>query len=376
MSVDAIDGISPLAAPASVSPVAAAVPAAPSTRARAQAFGQVLQSYLQEPRAGISAVRSEIAAIRTGAILREGPSFVEASGRDSGSAALSARGLTAVPGWLEAQLAAQATGDAADPYGWRTASREIAERVIGPGYGALFERQIDQESGFLPDVVYGRRVSSAGAEGIAQLMPQYYPNVARTDPVAGLTAGAESMRHYLGVWDGDVRKALASYNAGLGRVQSLVRAHGAGWEAGLPLETRHYLSAIVGDATPVFGGAGHVPVAVFGGRGPGGVLTSPLEGASARRSSTTGLDYFGGVGARVQSPAEGVVVQAQDGRIALDHGNGWRSFLEGVAPSVALGATVRRSDPLGALGAGGLLRLGVSVDGRAVDPAPYLLSSL
>jgi soluble lytic murein transglycosylase-like protein len=66
--------------------------------------------------------------------------------------------------------------------------------------------------------------------------------VNRTDPISGLTAGAETMRHYLDVWDGDVRKAMASYNCGLGRVQSLVNAHGANWEAGLPAETRSYLS--------------------------------------------------------------------------------------------------------------------------------------
>ena len=366
MSVDAVEGISPLAAPAAVSSVAVAAPDGRNARARAEAFGQILQQYLDEPRAGISAIRSEIAAIRTGAVLRESPAVVEASGT----------GATETSGWLQAQLAAQATGDEADPYGWRSASRAIAERVIGPGYGALFERQIAQESGFLPDVVYGRRVSSAGAEGIAQLMPQYYPNVQRTDPIAGLTAGAETMRHYLSAWGGDVRRALASYNAGLGRVQSLVRAHGENWEAGLPLETRHYLSAILGETSPRFTGAGHVPVAVFGGRGPGGVLTSPLEGATARRSSTTGLDYFGAVGARVQSPAEGVVVQAQGSAVVLDHGNGWRTTLEGLSPSVAPGATVRRSDPLGALGAGGLLRLGASVDGQPVDPASYLLSSL
>ena len=46
--------------------------------------------------------------------------------------------------------------------------------MIGPGYGALFARQMEQESGFASDVVYGKRVSTASAEGIAQLMPQYY----------------------------------------------------------------------------------------------------------------------------------------------------------------------------------------------------------
>lgn len=124
--------------------------------------------------------------------------------------------------------------------------------MIGPGYGALFEQQIHQESGFAPDVVTGQRRSSAGAEGIAQLMSQYYPHVNRTDPAQSLRAGAQSMQQYLRAWSGNVRKAIASYNAGMGRVQSAVAARGAAWEAALPQETRDYLSAIVGDARPVF----------------------------------------------------------------------------------------------------------------------------
>ena len=104
---------------------------------------------------------------------------------------------------------------------------------MGPGFGDVFEAQIQQESGFDPEVAFGYRRSSAGAEGIAQLMPQYYAGVNRRDPEASLNAAAQSMRHYLAANGGDVRKALASYNAGLGTVQSLVAAHGAQWERGL-----------------------------------------------------------------------------------------------------------------------------------------------
>lgn len=293
-------------------------------------------------------------------------------------------GLANVPGWLEAQLATQATGDIADPYGWRQASRTIAERVIGPGYGALFERQIQQESGFLPDVVYGTRVSSAGAEGIAQLMPQYYPHVARTDPIAGLQAGAETMRHYLDVWNGDVRRALASYNAGLGRVQSLVAAHGANWESGLPHETRSYLDAILGGAAPNYTGAavnsgGSVLAGVpdvsdvFGGRGPGGVLTAPIGGA-ATRTGRLGLRYAGTTEASVRAPSDGVVVEASAGRMVIDHGNGWRSTIGGVDADVAVGTSVRRSQALGT-SSGGIVDLDVTVNGQAVDARKYVLGA-
>lgn len=380
--MDAIDGI----APVSAAREASALGGLSATRRAArtpggEAFDAVLQRHLGEPRSDIAAIRAEIAAIRSGAASMQSRR-TQAEPFELGAAALAAdsgprAGFASMPGWLDAQLRAQATGDAADPYGWRGASRQIAERIIGPGYGALFERQMHQESGFNPDVVYGLRVSSAGAEGIAQLMPQYYPNVDRTDPIAGLTAGAETMRHYLNVWQGDVRKALASYNAGLGRVQSLVSAHGANWEAGLPHETRTYLSAILGEAAPVFAGVHRTSgSAVFGGRGAGGVLTAPLEGVVAKRETGRAIDYFGAAGGRVQAPTDGVVIEAGAGRLVLDHGNGWRTVLDGVEPGVGVGASVRRSEAVGSLAAGGLLRLGVSVGGREVDPAPYLLKDL
>ena len=376
----AIEGITPIAAAQQVSALGATVSARAvgATPSGGEAFDAVLQRHLDQPRSDIAAIRSEIASIRSGSALFAPPSPSSSSMSSSSASAdsISSAGFASIPGWLDAQLAAQATGDAADPYGWRSASRQIAERIIGPGYGALFERQMDQESGFNPAVVYGTRVSSAGAEGIAQLMPQYYPNVNRTDPISGLTAGAETMRHYLNAWNGDVRKALASYNAGLGRVQSLVNAHGANWEAALPAETRSYLAAILGDAAPVYAGVNQSASAVFGGRGAGGVLTAPLEGAAAKREGELSVDYFGAVGASVQSPTDGVVVEAGNGRMVLDHGNGWRTVLEGVIPSAAVGTSVRRAEAIGTLGGGGQLRLGVSVNGEWVSPSPYLLQDV
>jgi len=379
--MDATSGISPLAPAVTTQQVSAAgsagaARAVGAATSEAEAFDTVLRRHLDAPRSDIASIRSEIASIRSGAVLFEPRSSAGEVEYSASGAMASTRGFASMPGWLDSQLAAQATGDAADPYGWRNTSRQIAERIIGPGYGALFERQMDQESGFAPDVVYGTRVSSAGAEGIAQLMPQYYPNVNRLDPVSGLTAGAETMRHYLNVWNGDVRKAMASYNCGLGRVQSLVQAHGANWESGLPHETRSYLSAILGDAAPVFGGVQQASVAVFGGRGPGGVLTAPLEGVVARRANGATVDYFGGAGAAVQSPTDGVVVEAGDGRMVLDHGNGWRTVLDGVAATSAVGSSVKRSQAIGTLGGSGLLRLGVTVEGNPVNPAPFLLQDV
>jgi len=367
-----LDAVSGTPSPAPPSEVHASAPPPPAGGAQ---FSAVLRQHLDAPKRDISSIRGEIASIRSGMPFWNARQRVDLTLDGVDSSALSASsGFAGMPGWLEAQLAAQETGNASDPYGWRAMSRNLGEQVIGPGYGALFERQIAQESGFLPDVVYGLRVSSAGAQGIAQLMPQYYANVDRLDPRAGLTAGAETMRHNLSAWDGDVRKALASYNAGLGRVQALVNAHGANWERALPAETQHYLQAIVGPATPTFHALRSDGAAVFGGRGPGGVLSSPLASSAARLTSGLNVDFFGAVGAEVQAPSDGVIAEVSDQRVVLDHGNGWRSILEGVATSLPVGSSLLRSQPLGVLGAAGQLRLGVTSQGVAVNTSRYLLA--
>jgi hypothetical protein len=110
-------------------------------------------------------------------------------------------------------------------------------------------------------------------------MLEYYPGVARDDPEQSLIAGARTMKHYLTVFEGDAHKALAAYNAGLGRVQSLVAAHGEDWERALPAETKGYLAAIVGETSPtvVVDASDTIDPAVFGGLRPGGVLISPVD---------------------------------------------------------------------------------------------------
>ncbi len=133
-----------------------------------------------------------------------------------------------------------------DPQGWRELTRAVGNDYLGSTMAPIFYRQIEQESGFDPAVVTGRRRSSAGAEGIAQLMPSSYPGVDRTDPEASLVAAAQTMRDYLERYGGDVRKALAAYNAGPGTVDGLVAARGSDWESGLPSETRRYLRSILG----------------------------------------------------------------------------------------------------------------------------------
>lgn len=130
---------------------------------------------------------------------------------------------------------------------WADLTRAIGAQYLPPQAVELFTRQIALESGdFDPEVISGRRVSSAGAEGIAQLMPSAYPHVNRRDPIASLHAAAATMREYLQRFGGDIAKALAAYNAGVGTVLQAIAAGGDRWRAHLPAETQQYLRLLLG----------------------------------------------------------------------------------------------------------------------------------
>lgn len=101
----------------------------------------------------------------------------------------------------------------------------------------LLAAQALQESGFDP-----KAVSGAGAEGIMQLEPQFYPGVDPWDPAQAIPAAAQSMHHYhyeFGTW----RLALAAYNWGPGSLD-LWQKSGAP-ESAWPAETRHYVSRVL-----------------------------------------------------------------------------------------------------------------------------------
>jgi len=110
---------------------------------------------------------------------------------------------------------------------------EIAEaHDLSP---ALLEALVWQESRWRVDAV-----SPAGAVGLAQLMPATARalGVDPRDPVQNLSGGARYLRQQLDLFDGDVEKALAAYNAGPGRVLKA---------GGIPpiRETQAYVQAIV-----------------------------------------------------------------------------------------------------------------------------------
>lgn len=106
----------------------------------------------------------------------------------------------------------------------------------------LFERQINQESGFNPNAV-----SQAGAVGIAQIMPETAAgwNVDPYDPIASLSAAASAMARYYTIYQ-SYPKTLAAYNAGTSRLDTALAQCGTGWRMCLPAETQRYIRAIMG----------------------------------------------------------------------------------------------------------------------------------
>ena len=100
----------------------------------------------------------------------------------------------------------------------------------------LVQALIQVESNYKP-----RARSSRGAMGQMQLMPstaREYKVRNAYDPAANIGAGVQKLKGLLDKWGGDVRLALASYNAGEGAVTKF---------NGIPpyRETRNYVSKIL-----------------------------------------------------------------------------------------------------------------------------------
>jgi soluble lytic murein transglycosylase-like protein len=111
---------------------------------------------------------------------------------------------------------------------------------------ALLAGLIKQESGFNPNAG-----SSAGAQGLTQLMPGTARGLGVTnlhDPVQSIEGGARYLAQQLKTFNGDVARALAAYNAGPGAVQRF---------GGVPpyAETQNYVRAVQANAASFRAGA-------------------------------------------------------------------------------------------------------------------------
>jgi soluble lytic murein transglycosylase-like protein len=109
----------------------------------------------------------------------------------------------------------------------------------------LLARMAYQESHFRADIIDGSTVSPAGAVGIMQLMPEYFPGAGENAIADIATAGQYLSKLYSEF--GDWQLAVAAYNDGPGNV----KAYLAGTKT-LPLETQTYVADVFADV-PVQG---------------------------------------------------------------------------------------------------------------------------
>jgi soluble lytic murein transglycosylase-like protein len=122
-----------------------------------------------------------------------------------------------------ASLLASASSTGADASGSAAASGASYSSIINAAaaqYGidpAVLEGLVHQESGFNPDAV-----SSAGAQGLTQVMPENDAADGITnpfDPTQSIYGGAKQLSEDLSEFNGNVSDALAAYNAGSAAVE-------------------------------------------------------------------------------------------------------------------------------------------------------------
>lgn len=86
---------------------------------------------------------------------------------------------------------------------------------------AILAGLLEQESGYLPEVINGQRLSRSGAMGIAQFMPgtAQQMGVDPFNPESAIPGAAKYLRHLMDSYGFDLRTAIYAYNAGPGTVQ-------------------------------------------------------------------------------------------------------------------------------------------------------------
>ena len=155
------------------------------------------------------------------------------SGADDSIGTAEAEVTAAIVGW-------KSVGSASD---WLPTLAQAEQNYALPV--DLLARIAYQESHFREEIIRGTKVSPAGALGIMQLEPAYFPSVRAMVPftdddiAAQIQAAGQEVERLYGVFS-DWSLAIAAYNAGQGNVRKY---------AGIPPfpETEKYVSDIVAD---------------------------------------------------------------------------------------------------------------------------------
>lgn len=106
----------------------------------------------------------------------------------------------------------------------------------------FFSAMIAQESAGNPNAI-----SSAGAKGLTQLMPNTgkdYGVIDPFDPDQNIKGGMIHLKRLLNIYKGDKEKALAAYNWGEGRLNKTIERYPELWKEHLPEETTKHLQAV------------------------------------------------------------------------------------------------------------------------------------
>ncbi|PZD59521.1 transglycosylase SLT domain-containing protein [Pantoea ananatis] len=142
-----------------------------------------------------------------------------------------------VNGWFGDGKRPQPTKDGAALLGWMQPAMQRLEQLYRLPEGLLRSVAIAESSG------NPNAVSGAGAQGLFQLMPGTGRDMGLArgeafDPIKSAQAAAKYLSQLLKANGGDLTKALASYNWGLGNVQKYGMAL-------MPQETRNYVPRVL-----------------------------------------------------------------------------------------------------------------------------------
>lgn len=178
-------------------------------------------------------------------------------------------------------------------------------------------------------------LSPKGAMGLMQLMPDTAKGLGVTDiknASQNILGGAKYLGEMLRQFGGDMRKALAAYNAGPNAVQQAVAASPRGWLSLLPQETQQYVPQVMGRIRA----AGGLQLPSTAGGASAGVMSRGRQKAIDLAKSMIGTPYAWGGAAPGGFDCSGLVMWAlgQGAGINLPHFTG---------KQVALGHAVTRA---------------------------------